>query len=304
MIYNNRSNKFQKLNKKDFHLESYYRGFDEQSIPLKLDGQVIGYQTKELNEEFINELRNNRLFSSAAVKKMTSSVKAKNLIPIYSSSNWAGDIIDTFTWVFRAMRGMLIGFYDGKRIVILIASLRSMFGQIGKRETFVILTHEHQHKFAGERSSYHKDMTVKKTLNEWYTHFIDSYFEGKEDPKTRKALMKFWTNIKLEYTSSNISNTIYNRLSKLKELSKIMASYESYSVINSMNALVDMVHGLYEGKFPSQFDAMTSGEEAYRKMGVDSKTMIFQEFVIASEVTAVTFSEKPELGNQSLAKYI
>jgi len=292
------------LDKSEFHLESYYRGFNEESIPLKLDGQVIGYQTKELNFFFLKEISSNNYFSNAAVKKMVKAIRSKSLIPIYSSSSWAGDIIDTFTWVFRAMRGMLIGFYDGKRIVILIASLRSMWGQIGRRETFVILTHEYQHKFAGERSNYNQDTMVKKTLSTWYTNFIDIYFEGREDPRTRKLLMNFWTNIKIEYTSSNISNTIHNRLDKLKSITKNISSYESDYVIRAMKNLVDMVHGLYQGNFPSQFGAMADGEDAYRKMGVKSNTMIFQEFVIASEVTAVTFSEKPDLGNHALAKYI
>lgn len=282
-------------------LESFYSAPGEDKVEIKLDGAVVGYNSKELNDELIRVINGNSSFSSSAKAKFSKAIQKRELFPIYSSESWMGDVFDSFTQIFRALSGMMIGFYDGKRIILMVANLRNLMGDISEKEIFEIVTHEYQHKFAGERSGYHQDSSVKKVLKEWYTAFIDDYFNEPISDKHRKMLMDFWLNIKAE-NMNKIAKVINDRLVKFEKL--VNQIYGEDKAIGS--ELIDLgryTNAGYFGGMHANIRPLESGYVAYKKLGIEPTTFVFQEFIIASEVVCVCAASNKTLGNQLLSKF-
>ena len=284
-------------------LESFYSSIGEEKEPIKFDGQVIGYRSDDLDSEYIKQIYNNSGFNTVSAKKLEKVVKNRKLIPAYSSLTWLGDISDTFLKIFRSLSGMLIGFYDGKRILIFITNLRAFDGSISDKELYTITVHEHQHKFAGERSNYASDSKVKTILKDWYNQFIDLYFTSALTPKARAILLKFWFNIKGEYTTQ-IAKHIESRINLFDEITKSFSSTENDVNNIRMKALNQYVRDMYYGDFPYNMTPFEIAIKTYNKLGVRANTWAFQEFIIASEVLAVTSGSNREVGNYMINKFL
>jgi len=290
---------------KEILIESFYSGWFENKKDLKLNGEVIAYMSKELDQEFLKNLKLNKIMDQGAIAKVQSAISKKSLIPAYTSESWLGDIFDTFFNVFTGYSGVILGFYDGKRIVVLTTNIRDLSGSIGQRELYDIIVHEYQHKFAHDHATYSSDPNVIKTLREWYTYFIEEYFGNTITPLLKNKLLKFWTNIK----SENLDKTHKTIEGRFKELVKIYnesLKTESQEGLERLSSLVDYTEDkyMYDRIDPRSHKAFWAGHEAYKKMNIKPHTLVYQEFVIASEVTAVMFSGLPELGNHSLKKFL
>ena len=96
----------------------------------------------------------------------------------------------------------------------MVANLRNLEGRIPQREVYGIITHEQQHKFAGEIRNYHTDRIIRKLLHDWYNNFIDIYYDNRLSTNDKNKLLTFWTNIKLEHTN-NIGELIWRRSKSL-----------------------------------------------------------------------------------------
>jgi len=291
--------------KKELLMESFYSGWFENKKDLKLGGETIGYMSKELNQEFIKNLMNNKLMDSGAMEKIRNSINKKQLIPAYTSKYWLGDIFDTFLNVFTGFSGTILGFYDGKRIVVLTTNLRDLSGNISQEEIYSIIVHEYQHKFALDHANYSIDGNVKKVLNEWYTLFIEEYFGTSITPALKDRLIKFWTNIKSE-NSGATHITIQKRFAELVKIYNESLKTESDDGLERLGHIIDYTEDRYMRNVmdPRYSKAFWAGWEAYKKMGIKPHTLVYQEFVIASEVTSIMFSSVPSLGNQILKKFL
>lgn len=296
--------KFKNLGVNNFHLESsFYSEWFEDKKDLKLDGEVIGYMSKRLNQVFVENIHKNPLFTPVAAKKIAEQIKKKGIIPVYSSKYWIGDILDTFTNVFLNSSGYILGFFDGKKIVTIVTNLRELDGTISQKELYSIITHEFQHKFANSHTSYSTNPAVKKALRDWYTAFIDEYFKESISPKLKMDLLNFWQNIKVE-NGDKVSKIISRRYDSLVETFNALDDSEPGK--EPLGQLIDYVADKYTNNMydPRSSDIFWAGKKAYDSLGVKSNTLVYQEFLIASEVTAVVFSTTPTMGNQSLITWL
>jgi len=289
------------ISSKQMLIESLFSGINENKKPLKVDGEVMGYLSKELNTELIKVIKDNSHFSNTVKQKFELQIKAKKVVPAYSSQTWLGDIFDTFTFIFRSLSGTMLGFYDGKRIVLMIANLRNFMGDINSPELYDILAHEHQHKFSNTKVSYHQSNVVKKTLNDWFSYFIDDYF-GTISNKHKDALLSYFTNIKAEYDIS-IGRLLNMREKAMLKMFK-QISDEDDSLTQKLLILYNYISQSYSGDQPSSDEPYNSGKSAYRKIGINSNTWIFQEFVVPSEVICVTAGNNKEIGNKLMAQFL
>jgi hypothetical protein len=288
---------------KEILIESFYSSPFEKKSELKLRGQVIGYMSKELNEELIKSIEKNKHFTNQSKLKLIRQIKSKDVLPTYSNKNWIVEIFDTFKKTFFNASGYIIGFFDGKRIIIVATNLRNLWGDISQKEIYNIITHEFQHKFSNISSSYKNDSLVKKTLNSWYGYFIDDYFDNLSS-KTRKRLIKFWTNLSGEFGQKDIGNYIHKRYNKLEKIRHNFEVHETKENLKRFDSLLKYILDVYQDSMPDSFEPHISGVKAYNNLGIRSNTYIFQEFIISSEVTAVTFSNSTSMGNQIISKFL
>lgn len=302
--------KFKNIGIKEFkHLESsFYSELFEEKKELTMDGHTIGYMSKKLNKTFIENLETNPNFQKGSVEKIKREIQRKTFIPVYSSKYWVMDIMDTFMHTFFRSSGYVLGFYDGKKIVTMITNLRELNGTIPQEELYEIITHEYQHKFANDENTYSKHPKVKKVLHDWYTFFIDEYFGGDLSTNGKKILLKFWTDISFE-SNKKSSAKIANRYEALHEIYSSLRKTESSLGIGKLAYLLGYLIDKYnmENDYrynPSMSPVFKAGRLAYKSLGVDSRTLVYQEFLVPSEVTAVTFSMNKSLGNQALMKWL
>jgi hypothetical protein len=284
-------------------IESFYSSPFEEKSELKLQGQTIGYMSKELNDELIENIGDNRFLSSTSKNKLISEIKSKEILPTYSNKNWIVEIFDTFTKTFFGSSGYIVGFFDGKRIVIMTTNLRNLWGYITQKEMYNILVHEYQHKLSNQKSSYGNDTLVKKTLKSWYEYFISDYFDNLSS-KTKNSLLKFWTNISGEYNQKDIGTYIHKRYESLEKIKKSFELHENKENLEKFEKLLKYVVDVYNDDMPDDFNPHKSGLKSYKHLGIKSNTYIFQEFVVSSEVLAVTFSNDPSKGNQVIGKFL
>lgn len=291
------------MNLSDGHLESFFAGLGERKSPFKIDGQTVGYMSKDLNDEMIENLKENELFSKHTQEKLIKEIKNKTLILAYTSRSMLGDIYDTFEKIFLN-EGYIVGFFGGEHICIFIPAIRDLNGTIKKSNLFTIITHEYQHYFANFKSSYIKESIVKKTLKTWYNSFIKNYFQEPLTKKYYNELMNFWTKISDEYHDKV---TIMKRYEHLYNIYDEMTNDESLNskIKEDIKVLLEYVINAYEGSNPKNLKPYYSGVKAYKELGLDSsQSYIYQEFVFPSEVLAITFSHKRNLGNLFLNKYL
>lgn len=291
--------------KNEILIESFYSGMFEEKKDLKLGGETIGYMSKELNKEFLLNLTKNKMFDSGAIDKVAFSINKKQLIPAYTSKYWVGDILDTFMKTFMNFSGYILGFYDGKRIVVLTTNIRDLSGSISQQELYSIIVHEYQHKFAHDHANYSSDSNVKKTLETWYAYFIEEYFGESITPKLKAGLHKFWTNIKVE-NEDKTHQTINKRFNELVSFYNASLKEESEEGLKKLSDLIDYTEDKYTNNYMDArySQAFWAGRKAYERMNIKPQTLVYQEFVIPSEVTSIVFSSQPNLGNYSLKKFL
>ena len=98
-------------------------------------------------------------------------------------------------------------------------------------------------------------------------------------------------------------------MEKVKEfdliIEEIINSNEDQYIKDQSMMLLNYTQDLYSGSFYNfNKKIFISGQKAYKKMNVISDTLIFQEFLIPSEVICVCASNQKNWGNQLLNKYL
>jgi hypothetical protein len=287
-------------------LESFYSAIGENKKPVKAQGEVIGYWSKELGEEFIKSINSNKMFSNPVKKLMINAINRKGVIPVYTHNLWILDITENFVKIFTQIVGLsggsIMGFYDGTQIVLMTSNLRDLAGDISSKVIYGILTHEFQHRFAGEVSGFSNDPKVKDLLKKWFTNFIDMFFEQDITPNDKAKLLKFFTNIKSESNRALLRGSIEKRFEELYNM------YESVTDKNStyyskLERLLEYVYNSYYGEM-HDYDFYRLCQKVYRSIGIIPDTWIFQEFLVPSEVICVCASNEPNIGNNLLGKYL
>lgn len=286
---------------KDKLLESFYSSLGESKIPVKTDGQVIGYWSKDLGNEFIKSINNNRNFTSNVKDLMITGINKKAVIPVYTHSLWLLDITENFFKIFTGMSGSIMGFYDGHMIVLMTSNLRDITGNIEDKTIYGILTHEFQHRFAGEANGYANDPKVKDLLNKWFNEVLTLHFGTTLPKDVKDKLMKFFTNIGIEANRSILKGAIEKRF---KELYNIYdKTDEDAPYYEKLEDLLYYVYYSYEGQM-RDMSFYNLCQRAYKNIGITPDTWIFQEFLIPSEVICVCASNDTKIGNYFLGKYL
>lgn len=287
-------------------LESFYSALGESKVPVKAQGETIGYWSKELGKEFTNSINRNSMFSQPVKKLMVKAIDRRGVIPVYTHNLWILDITENFIKIFTQIVGLsggsIMGFYDGTQIILMTSNLRDISGDISNRIIYGILTHEFQHRFAGEVPGFYNDPKVKDLLKKWFTNFIDMFFEQDINPKDKDYLMKFFTNIKSESNRALLHNSIENRFNEMYKF------YEDYPDKNSafykkFERMLEYVYYSYMGEM-NDYDFYRLCQKVYRSIGIIPDTWIFQEFLVPSEVICVCASNNPSIGNILLGKYL
>lgn len=282
-------------------LKSFFMGNNEIPVPVKSEGQVMGYWTKELAEEFKKEVNNNPYYSSAAKKLLLDKTDSKIIVPIYAQDGpLMENIIESFKKCFKLFS--ILGFYDGEKICMCVTNLRDLFGNCDKGFMYNILTHEFQHKAAGEISTFHKDPTVRRILNDFSNYFCDFYFGSELPDANRKAYVDYLINIKSEYNKgTNFEALLKKRLGGLKEL--YHGFEEGSSLYKKGKSLYNDISSMYYGGWPDA-NYMEPAYKAYQKLGIKCETLIFQEFVFPSEIVCVMAGFDRDIGNELIEKYL
>lgn len=287
-------------------LESFYSAIGEHKTPVKAQSEVIGYWSKELGKEFINSINKNTMFSGPVKKLMVNAINRRGVVPVYTHNLWVLDITENFIKVFTQIVGLsggsIMGFYDGTQIVLMTSNLRDLSGDISSKVIYGILTHEFQHRFSGEVSSYSNDPKVKDLLKKWFTNFIDMFFEEDINPKDKEYLMKFFVNIKSESNKALLHNSIENRFNELYTFYEKYPDKESI-FYKKLERIIEYVYNSYMGEM-NDYDFYRLCQKVYRSIGIIPDTWIFQEFLVPSEVICVCASNDPSIGNVLLGKYL
>jgi hypothetical protein len=100
--------------------------------------------------------------------------------------------------------------------------------------------------------------------------------------------------------------TIESRFKELVKIYNESLKVETQEGLEKFSDLIDYTEDKYTRNTidPRSSKIFWAGRKAYERMNIKPHTLVYQEFVIASEVTAVMFSGLPELGNHSLKKFL
>lgn len=289
-------------------LESFYSAIGEKKKPVKSHGETVGYWSIPLRDELIKSISKNYGFTSSVKKMMSDLVKRKDILPVYTHDIWALEIAEMYYQVYSETPlpdSGLCGFYDGKKIVLMISNLRNMSGVSGCISQYIIydtLTHELQHKFAAEVPNYHDDPLVKKILNKWASALFEVYFENALEKDAKKDLMDFFTDIKSESNKSVIRNHIPNRYNRLVEIAQ---KYSDRPWFSELAKLINYTyHGYQQDPDDEDYAIFQKLKEVYQKIGIKSNTFIYQEILVASEIVCIVAASDKRIGNELLLRHL
>lgn len=288
--------------------ESFYSTPFEEKTAVKVDGETVGYISEELLSETKDGIKRNGMFSAPTKKKLISAIDSKAVIPVYLYNLWALDITQQFFTIFTGYSSNeqnIMGFYNGHNIYIMTSNIRSLAGEISNKQMYDIMAHEHQHKFAGERPGYSKDPKVKELLKRWFEVFVDDYYGENLEKHFREKLLKYFTFIQWESNKgilngakwSNRYNTLFQIAPNTKGLPE--------ETLEKHKLLLMYLETAFDGGIDySNMDPYLSGRRAYRALGINPNTYIYQEFMIPSEVICVCAGNNTTVGNYFLTKYL
>lgn len=288
--------------------ESFYSTPFEEKTAVKVDGETVGYISEELLSETKDGIKRNGMFSASTKSKLISAIDSKAVIPVYLYNLWALDITQQFFTIFTGYSSNeqnIMGFYNGHNIYIMTSNIRSLAGEISNKQMYDIMAHEHQHKFAGERPGYSKDPKVKELLKRWFEVFVDDYYGENLEKHFREKLLKYFTFIQWESNKgilngakwSNRYNTLFQIAPNTKGLSE--------ETLEKHKLLLMYLETAFDGGIDySNMDPYLSGRRAYRALGINPNTYIYQEFMIPSEVICVCAGNNTTVGNYFLTKYL
>lgn len=300
----------QDIESKKLLLESFYSAIGEKKSPVKSkNGDVVGYTSKELKNKFVKSINSNNFFENNTKKLMVKAIDEKGAIPVYTHNLWLLDITENFFKIFVRIIGLshgsIMGFYDGTQIVLMTSNLRNLEGDISNKIIYNILTHEFQHRFAGEASGFSNDTLVKTTLKKWFEKFISNYFGEDIDETLRIKLMKFFCNIKSEANKSILKGHIEKRYDELVDIAESLGE-DHKETFKKLARLINYVYHSYTNQILDDEDIAIFRlcQKTYKDIGINPDTWIFQEFLVASEVICVCASNNRELGNKLLSRYL
>ena len=288
--------------------ESFYSSPFEEKTAVKVDGETVGYISPQLIEETLNGINRNGMFSPETKKKLQRAINTKGVIPVYLYDLWALDITQQFFSVFTGYSTTeqnIMGFYNGRNIYIMASNIRSLAGEISNKQMYDIMAHEHQHKFAGEKPGYSKDPKVREILDKWFDFFIDDYYGKDMEKDFRNKLKKYFTFIQWESNKgilngakwSNRYNTLFSMAGNEKDLSE--------ETLEKHKNLLRYLETAFDGDIDYEnMGPYFSGRRAYKSIGIDPNTYIYQEFMIPSEVICVCAGNNTKIGNYFLSKYL
>jgi len=300
--------------------ESYYIGLFEKLQAVKLDGQKIGYTSKEIRKEFIKDIIANNFFASQSTKnKIIELVKNKRIIPIYSSKHNINIFFNVGTYQ-KSIQGFCYPSKNKSFIIVFTNHISSSITQkIKPFDVWKICSHELMHYLEVESSSqYYGNSLIRKDIKKWYYEFFKKYFyEADLNDKTiNLAINAIIKNNIINNKIGNFKKLIYNVKNILmkyfwKDDDSNATKYDKiFEKIELLINIVSFVTGTVYG-FPQInsredfFHYFTCCEKAYRSIisTSNSKTInsfYGQEFIILSEISAIAYSNDVKLGNKIL----
>lgn len=267
-------------------LESFFLS-GEGAIPVKLEGQIIGYYEESLKEK-VEEIFLKLDFGNQKFKKyIIEDLRKGDLIPFYTSSTWMSDIFDNFVRIFNIFQPTILAFCYNKKIYLCITNLRNFFGEVEDEAFKEIIRHEYMHKFASTKNLYNIKY-IREVLETWFYMFFYYYFEKE---LTREEILK----IVPYFTDINNENKYVRGLSRyIKMKYKIISSidflikHENREIVRKYRRLLNFILNNLSENYDFYDAVQESAVKAYSSMDCKNiNSFVYQEFVFPSEILCI-----------------
>ena len=284
--------------KKDMALiETYYPGLFEKTIPIKMDGSVVGYTSNALGEYFYNDTKD--IFGSIGndYKKF---LEKRKLVPAYTQSSFISTFVKKLAgYVGLGGTSRINGFFspDANVILLFVSHASSLFGSTDYSYIEALTKHELMHFCAFNANS--KFFSIyKKILIKFYSVFLYKLFEDKLKisdcaniankylPYSIRSERKLMTYKQLKnFLKYVYSRVIKHELSKLNVLDELEERVDDViTCLENIYYRNDIYTYLYD--YGYVFKAL---DYAYKKIGVNpGASLLFQELLFPSEVVAIS----------------